>query len=210
MLSLEDGEVVVKTARAAVEARFSGTHSLMPDVSDVLKEEKGVFVSLIDHSSGNGLRGCIGIPRPVRPLIDQVRLSAIEAANLDYRFKPLNLEELRNRIVIEATVLSPIEPIWVRNPLDLRENILVGRDGLVIEEGGIQGLLLPQVAVDEEFDSEEFLTHCCLKAGLPPDAWLTGHVKISRFQGQVFAEEKPCGRVFERRLQPKARRGSVD
>ena len=167
-----------------------------------LREERGVFVTLLDHANGGNLRGCIGIPFPTRSLLEQVRIVAVEAATTDFRFEPVGLEELQNRIVLEATVLSAIEPIWVKNPLDFRENILVGRDGLMVEGMGSHGLLLPQVAVDEGFDSEEFLSQCCLKADLPPDAWLTGDVRVSLFQGQVFAEEKPNGRVFERRLKP--------
>ncbi|HVH14628.1 MAG TPA: TIGR00296 family protein [Candidatus Angelobacter sp.] len=203
MLTIEEGSVLVKTARAAVESHLSGKEPRWPvDPSPSLKEERGVFVTLVDHLNGGNLRGCIGIPFPTRSLLEQVRIAAVEAATTDFRFDPVSLEELQKRIVLEATVLSIVEPIWVRNPLDLRENILVGRDGLMVEGRGSHGLLLPQVAVDEGFDSEEFLSHCCLKADLPPDSWLTGDVRVSRFQGQVFAEEKPSGRVFERRLKP--------
>jgi uncharacterized protein len=168
-----------------------------------LREQRGVFVTLLDHERSNGLRGCIGIPFPTRPLIDQVRIAAVEAATEDPRFDPIEQIEFKTRITVEATVLSAMEPIWVKNPLDLRENVEVGRDGLIVQGMGSHGLLLPQVAVDEDFDSEEFLSQCCLKAGLSPDAWLTGHVQVSRFRGQVFAEEKPNGRVFERRLKQK-------
>lgn len=203
MLKTEDGIALVKTARASVENHLSGK-DFQPqgDASPGLKEERGVFVTLLDYVNNGSLRGCIGIPFPTRPLLEQVRVAAVEAATTDFRFEPITLEELRNRIVLEATILSAMEPIWVKNPLDLRENILVGRDGLMVEGRGSHGLLLPQVAADEGFDSEEYLTQCCLKADLPPDAWLTGDARVSRFQGQVFAEEKPNGRVFERRLRP--------
>ena len=203
MLTIEEGSLLVKTARAAVESHLTGTELRSPvGASPTLKEQRGVFVTLVDQVNGGSLRGCIGIPLPTRSLIEHVRTAAVEAATTDFRFEPVSLEELQKRIVLEATVLSNMEPIWVKNPLDLRENILVGRDGLMVEGMGSHGLLLPQVAVDEGFDSEEFLSHCCLKADLPPDAWLTGDVRVSRFQGQVFAEEKPNGRVFERRLKP--------
>ena len=203
MLTIEEGSVLVKTARAAVESHLSGTEpGSVVYASPSLKEERGVFVTLLDQVNGGSLRGCIGIPFPTGSLLEQVRVAAVEAATTDFRFESVSLEELQKRIVLEATVLSIMEPIWVKNPLDLRENILVGRDGLMVEGMGSHGLLLPQVAVDEGFDSEEFLSHCCLKADLPPDAWLTGDVHVSRFQGQVFAEEKPNGRVFERRLKP--------
>jgi uncharacterized protein (TIGR00296 family) len=88
----------------------------------------------------------------------------------------------------------------VKNPLDLPLNIQVGRDGLFVDGVGTRGLLLPQVAVDEDFDAEEFLNQCCLKAGLMPDAWVTGSVKVARFQGQIFSEDTPRGRVLERKL----------
>ncbi|HZY46673.1 MAG TPA: TIGR00296 family protein [Candidatus Bathyarchaeia archaeon] len=205
MLTPEDGEALVKLARAAIVAYLSRT--ALPQASRVssnLKEPRGVFVTLLDQSYDNGLRGCIGIPFPTRPLVEQVKIAAVEAATADPRFKPIGLDELNNRIALEATVLSIIEPIWVRNPLDLRENITVGRDGLMVEGMGGHGLILPQIAVDEEFDSEEFLSQCCLKADLPPDAWLTGNVTVSRFQGQVFAEQGPNGRVVERSLRPKS------
>jgi uncharacterized protein len=205
VLTLEEGEVLVKAGRVAIESHLSGGEApRLSNVSPGLKEERGVFVTLLDHSKGDRLRGCIGIPLPTRPLLEQVRIAAVEAATVDFRFQPLYLDELRNRIIVEATVLSPIEPIWVKNPLDLRENITVGRDGLMVEGMGSHGLLLPQVAVDEGFDSEEFLSQCCLKADLPPDAWLTGSLRVSRFQGQVFAEEKPNGRVVQKHLKPRA------
>jgi len=204
MLTLEEGEVLVRTARLSIDAHLSRTSYHVPaNVSAGLRERRGVFVTLLDHFNGDGLRGCIGIPFPTGPLIEQVKVAAVEAATEDPRFDPLEITEFKGQIIVEATVLSTLEPIWVKNPLDLRENIVVGRDGLVVEGMGSHGLLLPQVAVDEGFDSEEFLSQCCLKANLPPDAWLTGRVQVSRFQGQVFAEDKPNGRVFERRLKPK-------
>src|SRR3989442_5032195 len=206
MLTAEEGIVLVKTARAALETHLSGKEfQSQSDATPSLKEHRGVFVTLLDHVNGGNLRGCIGIPFPTRSLLEQVKLAAVEAATADFRFEPVSLEELEKRIVLEATVLSVMEPIWMKNPLDLRENILVGRDGLMVDGMGSHGLLLPQVAVDEGFDSEEFLSHCCLKADLPPDSWLTASLRVSRFQGQVFAEEEPNGRAFERQLKPKRR-----
>ncbi len=119
---------------------------------------------------------------------------------MDPRFSPVSLTEMKKRLIVEVTVLTQPEVMKVRRPLDYVDFVRVGIDGLVVEGMGSKGLLLPQVAVDERFDSEEFLSQCCLKAGLLPDAWLSGQVQVSRFQGQVFSEEKPGGRVFERCL----------
>ena len=204
MLTFEDGETLVKSARLAVEGHLSGAKPKATEkASFELRAERGVFVTLLDNSRTNSLRGCIGIPQPSLPLIEQTKIAAVEAAISDYRFQPLRLDEVRGRIVFEVTVLSTIEPIWVKNPLDLRENVIIGRDGLVVDGMGSRGLLLPQVAVDEGFDSEEYLSQCCIKADLPPDAWLTGNVNVSRFQGQIFSEERPNGPIIERRLKQK-------
>src|SRR2546430_483082 len=103
MLTLEEGEVLVKAGRVAIESHLSGVETPSPsNVGRRLNEERGVFVTLLDHSRGNGLRGCIGIPLPTRPLLEQVRLAGVEAATTDFRFRPLTLDELRNRITIEA------------------------------------------------------------------------------------------------------------
>lgn len=201
MLSLEDGTTLVRTARLAVEEHLSNAKpKATENASSELTAKKGVFVTLLDNSRANSLRGCIGMPQPNLPLLEQTKTAAIEAATSDYRFQPIQLDEVRSRIVFEVTVLSTLEPIWVKNPLDLRENVIIGRDGLVVDGMGSRGLLLPQVAVDEGFDSEEFLSQCCIKADLPPDAWLTGSVSVSRFQGQIFSEERPNGPVIEKRL----------
>jgi uncharacterized protein (TIGR00296 family) len=67
----------------------------------------------------------------------------------------------------------------------------VGRHGLIIERGWRRGLLLPQVATEHGWDRETFLTHTCLKAGLPSDAW-RGGARILTFEAQVFSEKSPA------------------
>ena len=165
-----------------------------------LLERSGVFVTLLGSSGEKELRGCIGAPYPDGPLLTQLSNVAVEAATEDHRFDPVDLSEFRTGILVEVTVLTPPEQLVVDNPLVYRDRIKVGRDGVIVDGLGHKGLLLPQVAIEERFDSEEFLSQCCLKAGLLPDAWLSGQVRISRFQGQIFSEEKPGGSVSEKNL----------
>ena len=49
------------------------------------------------------------------------------------------------------------------------KKIRVKRHGLFIKLGEAQGLLLPQVAKNNNWDRETFLKHVCLKAGLEKD-----------------------------------------
>jgi uncharacterized protein (TIGR00296 family) len=64
----------------------------------------------------------------------------------------------------------------------------------MVQWRGRQGLLLPQVAVEQGWNAEDFLVNTCFKAGLPPDAWLTG-AKVYTFQADVFSEVSPRGPV---------------
>ncbi len=201
MLSTEDGTILVGTARQAIADYFDGKNfDPVTNVGSELRVSRGVFVTLFDKARSRGLRGCIGNPFSKASLLNETVRCAVDAATMDPRFAPVRKDEFLQSITVEVTVLSPLEDIIVKSPLDLPLNIKVGRDGLFLDGFGTRGLLLPQVAVDEGFDEEEFLNECCLKAGLMPDAWVTGSVKVARFQGQIFSEDSPGGRVFERKL----------
>jgi uncharacterized protein (TIGR00296 family) len=207
LLSTQEGRILVETARQAITHHLDGKNFDPTDrTNSELSIRRGVFVTLFNQMISRGLRGCIGNPFPKTSLLNETVRCAVEAATMDPRFAPLRQDEFLRSIAVEVTVLSPLEHIMVKSPLDLPLNIKVGRDGLFVDGVGTRGLLLPQVAVDEGFDEEEFLNQCCLKAGLMPDAWVTGSVKVARFQGQIFSEEAPGGQVFERNLRGTGRR----
>jgi len=68
------------------------------------------------------------------------------------------------------------------------EEIVVGRDGLIISRGGYAGLLLPQVATEYRWDREAFLDQTCVKAGLPRGAWRAEDCRVEKFSAIVFGE----------------------
>ncbi|MCJ7572038.1 MAG: TIGR00296 family protein, partial [Candidatus Thermoplasmatota archaeon] len=165
--------------------------------SGFFNEKQGAFVTIHTYSD-HDLRGCIGIPLPIMSLCDAIAEGAASATS-DPRFPPLEVKELDD-IVVEVTVLSPPEIIKVSKPEDYLKNIVIGRDGLIIEQGYYKGLLLPQVPVEQGWDKEEFLSHTCIKAGLMPGAWFDKQTKVYKFGGQVFTEIKPRGEVKEKTL----------
>ena len=63
--------------------------------------------------------------------------------------------------------------------------IVVGQHGLVVEQDGRKGLLLPQVATEFQWTAERFVEQACLKAGLSRDGWKRG-ASLWRFEAQVF------------------------
>ena len=108
MLTLEEGKLLVKLARQAIETYLvKGEELTAPKVSKKLREPKGVFVTLTKNDE---LRGCIGHPLPTLPLIDAVIDAAISSATRDPRFPSVTREELAV-ITIEVSVLTPPEVI---------------------------------------------------------------------------------------------------
>jgi len=178
----KDGGLLLEIARGTIESHLLGK-PYSPGYPDSFRENRGVFVTL---NKNGELRGCIGFPEPVMPLIEAIQQAAVSAASQDPRFPPLSAEELP-QVKIEVTVLTPPKPLKAE-PSDYPNKIKVGRDGLIIEQGFRKGLLLPQVPVEWKWDETEFLSHTCLKAGLPKDAWKRKETKIYTFQGEIFSE----------------------
>ena len=197
MLTKEEGEKAVRLAREVVDRYVKGEKIEDRDLGKKFREKSGAFVTILTYPDRD-LRGCIGIPEPIYDLKTSVIESA-KSATRDPRFPPLTREELPN-IIIEVTILTPPRLVEVRSPKEYLEKIKIGRDGLIIEKGFYRGLLLPQVPVEWEWDVEEFLSQTCIKAGLPPDAWIDDDTKVYSSQGQIFAEKKPYGEIEERKI----------
>ncbi len=204
-ISDEHGEFLVRLARAAIEKYVVEGKKIDPpvDAPSILREKAGVFVTLNKRINGEEeLRGCIGYILPYLPLVDAVIDAAISAATRDPRFDPVLEYELDN-IIVEVTVLTPPEEINIKSPDEYLKVIKIGRDGLLLSWHGFGGTLLPQVPVEYGWDVKTFLEHLCLKAGLPKDCWQWKEVKILRYQGVIFKEEEPRGKVIRVMLEKK-------
>ena len=197
MLNLDEGKKAVSFAREVIEEYVKNKTVPEIELPDVFNEKHGAFVTIHTYPEYE-LRGCIGVPLPVKSLKEAV-VEGATSATRDPRFPPLSPDELDN-IVVEVTVLTEPELIRVDKPSDYLSEIEIGRDGLIVEQGFFKGLLLPQVPVEQGWDKEEFLSHTCMKAGLMPDAWFDKNTKIYRFSGQVFTETKPRGEIKEKKI----------
>jgi hypothetical protein len=192
-----EGEIAVRLARQAVDAEVKGTGENQVNAPESFREKRGVFVTLNQYPS-HLLRGCIGFPEPLFSLASAI-LQAAQHACHDPRFEDLQEDEL-DKIVVEVTILTVPEEIVVKDRKELPQKVKVGRDGLIIEHGPFRGLLLPQVPVEWGWDSEEFLGQTCMKAGMSPDMWLDRRTKLYRFEGEIFAEQSPRGRVTRKEI----------
>ena len=195
-LKFEEGKTAVRLARKAIEVYLDERKLIQDRLTGVFEEKRGVFTTLTKFGE---LRGCIGFPYPIKRLDEAIIESAVSAAVDDPRFEPVRLSEM-NDITVEVTVLSPPEKLDAK-PRELPKRIEIGKHGLIVKMGPFSGLLLPQVAVEYNFDEEEFLTQTCMKAGLPPDCWLSG-AEVYRFEGQIFKEKEPRGEIEEVSFKP--------
>jgi len=183
MLTKEQKKKLLKIARETLESYLKQNNKIpkIDEEDPVLNEKRGVFVTL---KKDNNLRGCIGYIYPVLPLIEGVKKMAIEAATGDPRFTPVNYKELKD-IEIEISVLT------VPKRVKSIDEIVLGRDGVIVKRGYNQGIFLPQVADETGWDKEEFLSQLCWqKAGLPPDAWKDSETELYTFQAEVFSERE--------------------
>ena len=163
-----------------------------PDGEDgFLQGHRGAFVTLTNPDGS--LRGCIGVPYPVKPLGEAVVHAAVGAATYDPRFPRVRAAEL-DSLVVEVSALTSPETLQCK-ALELPAHVRIGTDGLIVSGMGTSGLLLPQVATEMGLTPDVFLSLTCEKAGLPADAWLNAELEVRRFQAEVFSEATPRGVV---------------
>ncbi len=182
-LGAREKNELLALARKSVEyaVRERKPYEPAASASEALNQERGAFVTL--KKSGE-LRGCIGYTSAVKPLYITVRDTAMFAALRDTRFNPVKASEL-SQLEYEVSVLSPL-----RRVTDVRQ-IKVGQHGLLMKNGDYEGLLLPQVPVDEKWDRQTFLDETCRKAGMRTGCWKDENTDIFMFTAVVFGESRP-------------------
>jgi hypothetical protein len=182
-LTGREKDALMKSARSSVETAVRDRKMYLVGSTGFprLEEARGAFVTLKEHGE---LRGCIGYITPMKSLAETVRDVAAYAAMEDTRFTPVTTQELP-LLEYEISVMSPI-----RRVLDIKE-IKVGKQGLIMKQGDIEGILLPQVPVEEHWGRDTFIEETCLKAGLPRQAWKDDDTDIFMFTALVFGEHSP-------------------
>lgn len=188
MTKLTDHEkrILLKIAREAIKSRLEGR--TIPDLSledlpETLREEGACFVTL---TRGGQLRGCVGTLQAEKPLALDVQLRAVAAAFHDFRFPRLKIEEFPE-IEIEISYLTQPEPLDYRDGEDLLARLEPGKDGLVLSDGSRRATFLPQVW-EKLPEPAQFLSHLCIKMGLPEDAWRQQALEAQVYRVEEFSE----------------------
>lgn len=167
---LRYAEAILRCHVAGEESRYTDTPP--PTIAAILQAEFGAFCTLKRNGT---LRGCIGnfagsgqlgtvLPRVVR-----------DSALRDTRFPPVSPTELPE-IALSLSILFPAYPI--ADPTE----IVLGRDGTILTLGRHRAVFLPEVAVEQGWDTERMLSQLSRKAGLDPERWRSSEAKFEVFQ----------------------------
>lgn len=185
-LSQQEGDYLLKLARATIEERFTGVSVELkaPEKNGCLQDDRATFVTLKKRGQ---LRGCIGCLLPIETVEKSIRSNAINAAFHDHRFSPLTRSELDD-IEIDISILTPPVKLEFRDGNDLLAKLKPGVDGVILKAGARRATFLPQVW-EQLPTGELFLAHLCRKAGLPPDYWENEPLEIEIYHVQSFEEE---------------------
>jgi len=186
-LSQSEKDLLLQNAREAIE---SAVRKIKPKPLDIkvvpvrLQQWGASFVTLT--AAGN-LRGCIGTLQPYQPLIDDVREHAAAAALEDYRFPPVQPDELAG-IHIEISRLTVPQPLQYSRPEDLLVSLRPRVDGVILRDGLQRATFLPQVW-EKIPEPADFLGNLCYKMGAPQDLWRRKHLDVSVYQVEEFQED---------------------
>jgi len=179
-LTSADKKTLLAFARETLSRFFlTNTLPLARSFNSTLQQPRGAFVTLKKKGE---LRGCIGRMIGDEPLGKIVGVMAMQAAFNDRRFNQLTADEL-NDIEIEISVLTPMKKVSGAG------DIVVGRDGVLLDKDGYHAVFLPQVAPEQGWNREEMLDNLCRKAGLEKGCWKKG-AQFSTFQAVVFSESE--------------------
>ncbi len=181
-LDENESNLLLKIARKTLEDSLEAqdVKEFIPpeeQITERLKAKNGVFVTL--HKEGL-LRGCIGDLDAEEPLYKSVARTVLLSALSDRRFQPVEKKEL-DKIDIEISVMSP------RKKVKSWKQIVLGRDGIILEKDKHKALYLPQVALEQGWTIEDTLSHLAEKAGLEKNAWKSD-CSFQTFTAQVFGE----------------------
>ena len=128
----------VALARHTLETYLNTGKIVSPPVelSEILKKQAGVFVSIKKYGQ---LRGCIGTIEPTQPNVaEEIIHNAISAGTKDPRFDPVTTKELRD-LEYSVDILYPPEAVSGMAELDPK------RYGVIVRQGYRTGLLLPNL-----------------------------------------------------------------
>ena len=176
-------QCLMDIAKRSIENGLLKNKPLRIDLSDFPKELTQYAATFVTLEKHHQLRGCIGMLKATRALVEDVAENAYLAAFKDPRFPPLSKEELKE-IDIHISILTAPELMSFKSEQDLLNQLQPHIDGLILEDKNHRGTFLPLVW-DHLPEPKEFLRNLKQKAGLAPDYW-SNDIIIYRYQAEII------------------------
>jgi len=189
-LSPEEAACLLAIARAGLVAAVQDVDDA-PDLASLPPRLRQPGASFVTLTRQGRLHGCIGSVTPQLPLALDVIKNVTGAALRDPRFPPLASVELPE-VMIEVSVLSPLQACPYRDLDDLIRQVRPGVDGVLVERGWQRGLLLPQVW-EKLPDPRDFLDHVALKASAGISIYDDPDTRVWVFQVRCYHEQRLAG-----------------
>lgn len=188
-ITQEQGRRLVELARSEVDLALGvrGAQSIV--ASEPWLDRPGATFVTLRRRDGE-LHGCIGSLEPRRSLGLDVRRNAVSALLEDPRAPSVDRDDAAD-LVVEVTVLGPLERIAASSRDELLGKLRPFEDGVVLAYQSHRGTFLPQVWASLP-EPEAFLAHLERKAGLPVGFW-SPELEAYRYAAQKFGEESGEG-----------------
>jgi uncharacterized protein (TIGR00296 family) len=205
MLEHHMGELLVKIARQSFESSLRlETPKPAGEVPYDLHEKRGVFVRVRrsanrswSESEHMETLACLGYAFPSRNISEAVIDAAAACAVRATSSTRLRVGEMQN-LFFEVSVLSEPEFLQVEKPAEYPKKLDARRDGLIVEYGFANGLILTQISIENKYDEIDLLCECSLRAGLSSSSWLTlPGIRVYKFQAEIFRETESGGTVIK-------------
>jgi uncharacterized protein (TIGR00296 family) len=186
---------IIEIARSAIELHIRSPgfdpQRLERQLGFEFASNERVMVRLMHYQTNT--------PRAVSEIVERAPVArAVIKASLSAAFGPQNsvpvsIDEL-NELVIEVDIMH--DPVQLTGSyISKRNEIELGRHGLIVEYGSRKGVVLPSYALEKKLGRLELLEEACIAAGLAKDYWKQPKIRLFKFSVQRLMEETPNGKV---------------
>ncbi|MGQ9819120.1 MAG: AmmeMemoRadiSam system protein B [Candidatus Kapaibacteriales bacterium] len=174
----EKQELKVLVANS-IESAVTGIKKPIVEYSTLPSSFNSQFTGFVTIEKNGELRACMGHTFATKPLFLELQDVARSSATSDWRFGKITPDELPF-LTYEITILSRFRKVFDFSQIE------IGKHGLYVRYKNQSGLLLPQVALDHNWDVTTFLEHLCIKAGLPKRTYLDPLAEIFCFDALII------------------------
>ena len=182
--SPEQRQTLLKIAAASIAHGLKHAEALPVQAAKYPPELQVLRATFVTLYLKDEFQGCIGTLRAVRPLVVDVAKNAYAAAFDDPRGGALRESDLKH-LKSDISVLSEPQAMQFKSEADVIAQLRPGVDGVIFEDLGRVGTLLPSVW-ESLSDPRAFFEHTKLKAGLPTTHW-SPTVVVKRYTTEIFS-----------------------